>query len=97
MSVIICKDDKHLVTLYNVILSNMTGILSHLSYIFYQHKRAAMCHWHEIYWETYLSYQTNTLTVISPKTLGARQVLGQNGIDITWNNDQTANSSNSKW
>ncbi len=35
MLVIICKNDKHLVTLYNVIFSNMTGILSHLSYIFY--------------------------------------------------------------
>ncbi len=35
MPVIICNNDKHLVTLYNVIFSNMTGILSHLSYIFY--------------------------------------------------------------
>ncbi len=35
MSVIICKSEKHLVTLYNVIFSNMTGIISHLSYIFY--------------------------------------------------------------
>ncbi len=35
MLVIICKNDKHLVTLYNVIFSNMSDILSHLSYIFY--------------------------------------------------------------
>ncbi len=35
MPVIICKNDKHLVTHYNVIFSNMTGILSHFSYIFY--------------------------------------------------------------
>ncbi len=35
MLVIICKNDKHHVTLYNVIFSNRTGILSHLSYIFY--------------------------------------------------------------
>ncbi len=34
MSVIIYKNDKYLVTLYNVIFSYMTGILSHLSYIF---------------------------------------------------------------
>ncbi len=33
--VIIYKNDKHLVTFYNDIFSNMTGILSHLSYIFY--------------------------------------------------------------
>ncbi len=33
--VIICKNTKHLLTLYNVIFSNMIGILSHLSYIFY--------------------------------------------------------------
>ncbi len=32
---VICKNDKHLLTLYNVISSNMTGILSHLSYIFF--------------------------------------------------------------
>ncbi len=35
MPVIICKNDKHLVTLYNVIFSYMTGILSQMSYIFY--------------------------------------------------------------
>ncbi len=36
MSDIICKNDKHVVTLYNVILSNRTaGIMLHLSYIFY--------------------------------------------------------------
>ncbi len=35
MPAIICKNDKHLVTLYNVIFPNMTSILSHLSYIFY--------------------------------------------------------------
>ncbi len=35
MPVILCKKDKQLVTLYNVIFSNMTGILLHLSYIFY--------------------------------------------------------------
>ncbi len=33
--IIIYKNDKHLVTVYTVIFSNMTGILSHLSYIFY--------------------------------------------------------------
>ncbi len=33
--VITCKNYKHLLTLYNVIFSNMIGILSHLSYIFY--------------------------------------------------------------
>ncbi len=32
---VICKNDKHLVTLYNVIFSNMTSILSNLSYISY--------------------------------------------------------------
>ncbi len=42
--VIICKNNKHLVTLYNVIFSNMIGTLSHLNYIFYQHKRAIICH-----------------------------------------------------
>ncbi len=41
-----------------------------------------------MYWETYLSDQTNTEIVIYLKTLGPRQVCGQNGIDITWNNDQ---------
>ncbi len=55
MPLIICKNYKHIVTLYEVIFSNMTGILSHLSYIFYQHKTAAMCHWNVMYWETYLS------------------------------------------
>ncbi len=35
VTVIICKNDKHLVTFYNVIFSNMTGVLSRLSYIFY--------------------------------------------------------------
>ncbi len=35
MPVITCKNDQHLGTLYNVIFSNITGILSHLSYIFY--------------------------------------------------------------
>ncbi len=30
-----CRYMWHLVTLYNVIFSNITGILSHLSYIFY--------------------------------------------------------------
>ncbi len=35
MPVIICKNAKHHVTLYNVIFSNMTDILSHLNYIFY--------------------------------------------------------------
>ncbi len=34
MPVIMCKNYKHLVTLYNVIFSNITGILSYLSYIF---------------------------------------------------------------
>ncbi len=53
MPVIICKNDKHLVIHYNVIFSNMTDILSHLSYIYHQHKRPAMCHWNEMYWETY--------------------------------------------
>ncbi len=68
MPLIICKNDKHLVTLYNVIFSNITGILSYLSYIFYLHKRAAVCHWNEMYWENYLSDQTNTQTVMSLKT-----------------------------
>ncbi len=31
MPVIICKNDKHLITIYTVIFSNITGILSHLS------------------------------------------------------------------
>ncbi len=44
MPMFICKNDKNLVTLYNVIFANMTGILSYLSYNFYQHKMAAMCH-----------------------------------------------------
>ncbi len=35
MPVIICKNYKHLVTLYYVICSNMTRILSHLRYVFY--------------------------------------------------------------
>ncbi len=35
MPVIICKNDRHLVTLYNVIFENITGILSYLSYVFY--------------------------------------------------------------
>ncbi len=33
MPVIICKNDKHLLKLYNVIFSNMTGVLSHLRYL----------------------------------------------------------------
>ncbi len=37
MPVIICKNDKHLVTDYNVIFSNMTSTLSQLSYFFYEH------------------------------------------------------------
>ncbi len=32
---VMCINDQHLVTLYNIIFSNMTGILSHLTYIFY--------------------------------------------------------------
>ncbi len=35
MIVIICKNDKYLLKLYSVIFSKMTGILSHLSYIFH--------------------------------------------------------------
>ncbi len=35
MPVIICKNYKHLIKLYNEIFSNMTHILSHFSYIFY--------------------------------------------------------------
>ncbi len=35
MPVIICKNNKHIVILYKVLFSDMTGILSHLSYIFY--------------------------------------------------------------
>ncbi len=35
MPVAIYKNDNHLLTLYNVIFSNMKGILSHLRYIFY--------------------------------------------------------------
>ncbi len=35
MPVTICENEMHLVTLYNVIFSNMTGIVSHLSYIVY--------------------------------------------------------------
>ncbi len=35
MPVVICKNDRHLVKRYNVILPYMTGILSHLRYIFY--------------------------------------------------------------
>ncbi len=35
MPLTICKNDKLLVALYNVIFSNMTGNLSHLSYIIY--------------------------------------------------------------
>ncbi len=35
MPLIICKNNKHLVTLYNVIFSDMTGILSYLSCIFF--------------------------------------------------------------
>ncbi len=47
-----------------------------------------MCHWNEMYCETYLADQPNTQTVISlkPKT----SFFGQNGIDITWNNAQKA-------
>ncbi len=47
-----------------------------------------MCHWNEMYWETYLSDQTNTQTVISLKTYCQDKFLNKNGIDITWNNDQ---------
>ncbi len=45
-------------------------------------KRAAMCHWNEMYWETYMSGQINIQTVISFISVG------QNGIEITWNNGQ---------
>ncbi len=34
-----------------------------------------MCHWNEMYWETYLSDQTNTQTVISLQTLGQNAFL----------------------
>ncbi len=44
-----------------------------------------MYHWNEMYWETYLSDQTNTQTFMSLKR---KTGFGQNGIDITWNNDQ---------
>ncbi len=47
-----------------------------------------MCHWNEMYWETYLSAQINTQTVISSKNVRSRWVFGQNRIDITWTNDQ---------
>ncbi len=79
MPVILYKTDKHLVTLYNEIFSNITGILSLLSYIFYWHKMAAMCHWNEIYCETYLSDQTNTETVISLTTYGQDKFLDKMG------------------
>ncbi len=46
-----------------------------------------MCHWNEMYWETYLSNQTNTQTVISLKTYKLL-LPRQNGIAITWNNNQ---------
>ncbi len=35
MPVIIYKNDTHLVTIYNVMFSNVTDILARLSYIFY--------------------------------------------------------------
>ncbi len=60
MPVIICKSDKHLVTLYNVIFRNMTGILSHLSYILAAEMKCIgkpIC-------------QTNTQIVIYLKALG---------------------------
>ncbi len=63
MLLITCKNDKYLVTLYNVIFSKMTGHPA--TFELYLHKRAAMCHWNEMYWETYMSDQTNTHTVIS--------------------------------
>ncbi len=53
-----------------------------------------MCHWNKMYWETYLSDQLNMqASLYFFKNLGPRRVFGQNGIDITWNNDQkvTAN------
>ncbi len=41
LHVIICKNDMHLATLYNVIFSNLTGILSHLNYILYYQKKGS--------------------------------------------------------
>ncbi len=60
----------------------MTGILSHLSKSSINTTLQQCAS--EMYWETYLSEKTNTQTVISLKTWG----FGQNGIDITWNNDK---------
>ncbi len=57
MYVSTCKNDKHLVTLYNVI-----GNLS-----------------------VWPNQHTNCYFL---KNVGSRRVFGQNGIDITWNNDQ---------
>ncbi len=51
-------------------------------------QEATMCHRNEMFWETYLSDQNNTQTVISWKDIVPRQGFAQNGIDITWNNDQ---------
>ncbi len=47
-----------------------------------------MCHWSEMYWETYMSDQSNIQTVIFFLNLRPRWVFGQNGIDVTWNNHQ---------
>ncbi len=47
-----------------------------------------MYHWNEMYGETYLVDQTTTQTLISIENLEPWQVFGQNGIDITWYNDQ---------
>ncbi len=50
--------------------------------------RAAMCHWDEMYWDIYLSDQINAQIVISFKKVGPKRAFGQNGIDLTWNNEQ---------
>ncbi len=68
MPIIICKIDKHLVTNYNGIFSDIdrNSVIVELYILFYM--RAAIYHWNLMYqWETYLSDQTNKQIVISLK------------------------------
>ncbi len=88
LPVIKCKNDKHLVTLYNVIFSNMTCILNNRRYIFYWHTRGnnVSLKWYVLgNLPVWLNEYTNCYFF---KNLETRRVFGQNGVDITWYNDK---------
>ncbi len=93
MPIIICRKGS---VSYNTLLCNIFKYDRHPVtfelYLILTHEGSNVAlkwemYW-EIYWETYLSDQTNTQTVISLKLRAKTSFCWQNGVDITWNNDQ---------